>query len=95
VRIVAMLVALGGVWAVAYTIVNVVQAFTRSRTRGGDPALEERVARLEHTIEGLTVENQRLADGQRFFTQLLAERPVPAIAAGPRSGGPDGVAPRR
>lgn len=94
-RIVAMLVALGGVWALAYTIVNVVRAFTRPRTRGGDAALEDRVARLEHTIEGLTVENQRLADGQRFFTQLLAERPVPALAPGPKADASDGAAPRR
>jgi hypothetical protein len=80
-----MLITLGFFAAVTIVIVNIVYVIGRVRTRSiGAPntaALEERVARLEHVIEGLTAENQRLVDGQRFFTQLLAERPVPSIAA--------------
>lgn len=36
--------------------------------------LEERVARLEHAVESLSVDSSRLVDGQRFLTQLLADR---------------------
>jgi hypothetical protein len=44
----------------------------------GDPRrlqrLEERVARLEGTLESMSSEVERLAEGQRFMTKLLSER---------------------
>ena len=80
-----MLISLGFFVAVGIVIVNLARIFTQARSRGigaaNTAALEERVARLEHVIEGLTAENQRLVDGQRFFTQLLAQRPAQSIAA--------------
>ncbi|HJU69329.1 MAG TPA: hypothetical protein VJ650_13895 [Gemmatimonadaceae bacterium] len=36
--------------------------------------LEERVARLEGTIESMSSEMERLGEGQRFMTKLLSER---------------------
>jgi hypothetical protein len=61
------------------------------RTRGRqqavpDPSrqLEEIVARIERldsAVEAVAVEVERISEGQRFTTRLLAERPaVPAIA---------------
>jgi hypothetical protein len=48
------------------------------RRTDGDPRrlqrLEERVARLEGTIESMSSEVERLSEGQRFMTKLLAER---------------------
>jgi membrane protein implicated in regulation of membrane protease activity len=44
----------------------------------GDPRrvqrLEERIARLEGTIESMSSEMERLGEGQRFMTKLLSER---------------------
>ena len=48
------------------------------RRSDGDPRrlqrLEERVARMEGTVESMSSEMERLAEGQRFMTKLLSER---------------------
>lgn len=41
---------------------------------GTDPALEERLARIEEAVETIAVEVERLGEGQRFVSKLLAER---------------------
>lgn len=53
----------------------------------GDP----RLARVEQAIEAMAVEMERLGEGQRFLTKLLAERsggerPLPPPHAGSSSG---------
>ena len=57
------------------------------RRGDGDPRrvqrLEERIARLEGSIEAMSSEMERLGEGQRFMTKLLAERaPSAAHASG-------------
>lgn len=44
---------------------------------------EERMTRMEHAIDSIAIEVERVSEGQRFVTRLLAEaRPgVPAVAA--------------
>ena len=85
----------------SYTVITLFRIIVGARQRSGalgsnSAGLEDRVARLEHTIEGLAAENQRLVDGQRFFTQLLAQRPgVPAIAGPSAADGKDGSNSRR
>jgi membrane protein implicated in regulation of membrane protease activity len=58
------------------------------RRSDGDPKrlqrLEERVARLEGTIDSMSSEMERLGEGQRFMTKLLSER---APSSPERSGG--------
>lgn len=57
----------------------------RERTPIAPPALpvvEERLARIEHAIEAMAIEVERISEGQRFVTQLLAER-EPARALPP------------
>lgn len=44
--------------------------------------LEERLSRMESSIEAMAVEIERVSEGQRFVTKLLAER-EPARAALP------------
>jgi hypothetical protein len=39
-----------------------------------DPAREERLARIEHAIEAVALEVERISEGQRFVTRLLSER---------------------
>jgi hypothetical protein len=57
----------------------------RSRVGPPDYALREsaeRLARLEHAVDAIAVEVERVSEGQRFVTRLLAEsrgQPAPAL----------------
>ena len=51
-----------------------------------DAAVEARLARIEHAIESVAVEVERISENQRFTTRLLAEREPQLIG--------DGAAPR-
>ncbi len=46
------------------------------------PATDARLDRIEHAVEAIAVEVERISEGQRFTTKLLAER---SPADGPRS----------
>jgi hypothetical protein len=51
----------------------------RLESRGAPPALpsrdiEERLDRIERAVESIAVEVERVSEGQRFVTKLLAER---------------------
>ncbi|MHB1310386.1 MAG: hypothetical protein ACYC3L_00115 [Gemmatimonadaceae bacterium] len=41
-----------------------------------DPRAEERLARIESAVEAIAIEVERISEGQRFVTKLLAERPA-------------------
>ncbi len=41
-----------------------------------DPAADARLAHIEQAIDAMAVEIERVAEGQRFVTRLLAERPL-------------------
>jgi hypothetical protein len=54
-------------------------AAARRRKELPDPStarLEERLERMEQAIDAMATEVERVADGQRFTTRLLAERQV-------------------
>ena len=38
------------------------------------PAADARLDRIEHAVEAIAVEVERISEGQRFTTKLLAER---------------------
>jgi hypothetical protein len=74
----------------AYTVTTLARLFVqwRMQVRGGGidrVALEERFARLESSVEGLTADAQRLLEGHRFFTDLLSTRSAPPAIASPPS----------
>ena len=80
--IVTMLCATGA-------FVFTVNAFLKTR-RGATPparsdaATEQRLARIEHAVEAIAIEVERIAEGQRFTTKLLSDRaavPVSTSAA--------------
>ncbi len=50
-----------------------------SMAKQGLGAAEQRLARVEHAVEAIAVEVERIGEGQRFVTTLLNERaqPVP------------------
>lgn len=37
-------------------------------------ALEERLARLEHTMDAIAIEMERVGEGQRFLTKVFAQQ---------------------
>lgn len=43
------------------------------------PALEARLARIEQAVEAVAIEMERVSEGQRFVTRLLAERAAPML----------------
>jgi hypothetical protein len=46
----------------------------RTSSRGGEVAIgDDRLARLETAIDAIAVEMERIGEGQRFVTKLLAE----------------------
>lgn len=52
-----------------------------------DPHLGDRLERIEHAIDAMAVEVERISEGQRFVTRLLAEQPgervpIPAQVSG-------------
>jgi hypothetical protein len=83
----AMVVVIAFIVAAAYTATTLgrvaAQWNLRRHGHGTDAAaLEERLARLEASVEGLGVQTQRLTDGHRFFTELLTNRPPAAVGGG-------------
>ena len=68
----------GVIFLATIALVAAVVARLMDRRADGEPKrtqrLEERVARLEGTIESMSSEMERLAEGQRFMTKLLSER---------------------
>ena len=42
------------------------------------PAMQDRFDRMEQAIDAIAVEVERISEGQRFATKLLAERYVPS-----------------
>ncbi len=54
------------------------------------PQLIERMESLEQSIDAIAVEVERVGEGQRFVTQLLADRAKATALPAPRSGGAAG-----
>ena len=48
----------------------------------GQPALEARLDRIEHAVEAIAIEIERMGEGQRFVTRLLSERAVASESGG-------------
>jgi hypothetical protein len=51
-----------------------------------DAEMEQRLARIEHAVDAIAVEVERVSEGQRFTTKVLAERMHQADAALPTAG---------
>lgn len=59
-------------------VIRITNTFANRHRGGADPAqlqrLEERLGRIEQAIDAMSVEVERISEGQRFTTKLLAER---------------------
>ena len=60
-------------------------------SRSGLVVDEDRMARLEQAVEAIALEVERISEGQRFTTKLLAER----VGAEPHRAGQPSDQPRR
>ena len=76
------------------TIVSVARMYFRHlelkvRERGQLPAsIEQRLERMEHALDSVAVEVERISEGQRFTTRLLSDRNgVPVSGASPHGAG--------
>jgi DNA repair exonuclease SbcCD ATPase subunit len=52
------------------------------KPQGVSPDLDERLRRMEQAIESVAIEVERVGEGQRFVTQLLAEGPARSLQQG-------------
>lgn len=72
------LTAVGSLVIISITVVKLANIFTnRNRAVADSPQLqrlEERLVRMEQAIDAVSVEVERISEGQRFTTKLLAER---------------------
>ena len=80
--------AIDGVWVpiVFFSTIPVIaigfplaRAYAKKVERGGDAArvpsdVSARLERMEQAIDSIAVEVERISEGQRFTTKLLAER---------------------
>jgi hypothetical protein len=68
-------VAIVGISSISYTVVSVAKAFSsrRATQKPADALGDARLARLEHAVEAIALEIERISEGQRFTTKLLIE----------------------
>jgi hypothetical protein len=52
-----------------------------SMAKLGLGASEQRLARVEHAVEAIALEVERIGEGQRYITTVLDERAQPALVA--------------
>jgi hypothetical protein len=71
--------------ALSLVVFGILRFYRRYARRGMKPAEQtsqspERLERMERGIEAIAIEVERISEGQRFVTSLLAESKQPAIA---------------
>jgi hypothetical protein len=79
------------VFGAFYATLRLLTGFVLERARiqaGQDawPADRQRLERVEHAVEAIAVEVERISEGQRFTTRLLVDRQAASrVAADPRA----------
>lgn len=85
-------IAIGGFFFTAIVLglgTPLVRSWVRRKEREpvvdpGEAERDARLARIEHAVEAMAIEVERIAEGQRFVTKLLAGRAEQAAAALPK-----------
>jgi hypothetical protein len=92
-------VALGICATVATVGVSIARAYVsgieaRKKSSGGDlaPDVQDRMTRIEQAVDAIAIEVERMSEGQRFTTRLLAEKlgNQASAIAGPSAASPTG-----
>jgi hypothetical protein len=84
--------AIGGFFVTVIVLglgIPLLRIYSRSRERRDavqpvDPERERRLERIEHAIEAMAIEVERISEGQRFVTKLLSESERAKAALPPR-----------
>ena len=96
-------IAVGLFATVAVTVVSIAHAYVRTlearkKTRQSDlsPDIQDRMSRIEQAVDAIAIEVERMSEGQRFTTRLLAERfgegsATPAVGRHSRTDGTNGA----
>lgn len=87
-----MVVAIIAISMVGGTVMTLITSWFRYREkklevdrRSVVGVTDDRLARIETAVEAMAVEVERISEGQRFTSKLLADRQhAPAVAAGER-----------
>jgi len=77
---IALVFAIAG-WMLRTYLSHVERMKQLAMTTRGLGASEERLARVEHAVESIAVEVERIGEGQRYVTTLLKESAHPALEA--------------
>jgi len=69
-------IVFGTVGSIAFPIVRAWARRLEGRTSATLPlaGVEERLERIERAVDAMSIEVERISEGQRFVTKLLAER---------------------
>jgi hypothetical protein len=78
--------------ATVFILGPIARAYARRLEREGTTPnisgdVEERLARIEHAVESIAIEVERISEGQRFTTKLLSEQRGDRLPAGGRREG--------
>jgi hypothetical protein len=60
--------------AIAAGVIRYAEIQARGKSPEVPGATEERLARIEQAVDSIAIEVERISEGQRFTTKLLAER---------------------
>jgi len=75
------------------TVLTIVRGVVRRLERAGSapPAIphdaQARLERVERALESVSIEIERISEGQRFLTKIMTERERPALGDGGTSEG--------
>jgi hypothetical protein len=69
------------VWPLTRAIASRIERGGRSYASSLTPDTADRFDRLERAVEAIAVEVERISEGQRFVTKLMADRADPAKPA--------------
>jgi hypothetical protein len=70
----------------AFTLLSLARMRLRGKERNNalsDPAVDERLYRIEQAVDAMALEIERMSESQRFTTKLLAERLPSSVEALP------------
>ncbi len=85
-------IALYGMIGGLVLLLPLVIAFARRWSRGGAPARDtqqdQRLERIEHAVDAIAIEVERISESQRYSAKLLTEGVQPAVALAAREREP-------
>ena len=63
--------------AIASGVIRYAEIRSKEKQPGVGSATDDRLERIEHAVDSIAIEVERISEAQRFTTKLLAERTEP------------------